>query len=291
MLAFAANSLLCRAALDAGHADAASFTALRLVSGALVLLALARMRAAAPPPARGAWASGTALFAYAILFSLAYLRIPAGTGALLLFAAVQLTMIGAGLRAGERPRPLEWTGLALSLLGLTLLARPGWQRPDPAGVALMLAAGVAWGVYTLRGRGAADAIAANAAGFARAAALSLAASGLAGLAAASGIGASAPAAPHVSAAGLALAVASGSVTSGLGYALWYAALRGLSASRAAVVQLSVPPLAALLGVLILDERLTERVAFSSLLILGGIGLALGSRTAAGHIARNAQTEQ
>jgi drug/metabolite transporter (DMT)-like permease len=146
-------------------------------------------------------------------------------------------------------------------------------------------------VYTLRGRGAADAIAANAAGFARAAALSLAASGLAALAAVSGIGASGHAAPHVSATGGALAVASGSVTSGLGYALWYAALRGLTASRAAIVQLSVPPLAALLAVLILDEPLTERLAFSSLLILGGIGLALASRAATAHIARNAQTEQ
>ena len=146
MLAFAANSLLCRAALAGRHADAASFTTLRLTGGAaaLSLLALARgPRRGAPS---SAWASAVILFAYAILFSLAYLRIPAGTGALLLFAAVQLTMIGAGLRAGERPRALEWAGLVVSLVGLVLLTRPGLTQPDPAGAASMLAAGVGWGL-------------------------------------------------------------------------------------------------------------------------------------------------
>jgi drug/metabolite transporter (DMT)-like permease len=264
MLAFAANSLLCRAALAGGHADAASFTTLRLASGALALGALARARGTVPPASGLAWGSAVALFAYAILFSLAYLRIPAGTGALLLFAAVQLTMIGAGLRGGERPRALEWLGLAVSLVGLVLLTRPGSSRPDPAGAALMLGAGAAWGVYSLRGRGAADAVAANAASFARAVPLALATS------AGFGLWATAQLTP----AGALLALASGSVTSGLGYAVWYAALRGLSATRAAIVQLSVPPLAAFAGVLVLGEIVSLRLVLASALILGGIALAI-----------------
>jgi len=267
MLAFALNSLLCRAALAGGHADAVSFTALRLVSGALALVLIARARGAAAPPARAAWGAALALFAYAILFSLAYLRIPAGTGALLLFAAVQLTMIGAGLRAGESPRALEWAGLAVSLAGLVILTLPGLARPDPLGAASMLAAGVGWGVYSLRGRGALDPVAANAASFTRA-------SGLALLAAAALVlgGGS-----HLSSTGAALALVSGAVTSGLGYAVWYAALRGLQATSAAIVQLSVPPLAAALGVLALGESVSLRLIGASALILGGIALAVVGR--------------
>jgi drug/metabolite transporter (DMT)-like permease len=264
MLAFAANSLLCRAALVGEYADAASFTTLRLASGALALGVLARARGSAAPPSRVAWGSALALFAYAIAFSLAYLRIPAGTGALLLFAAVQLTMIGAGLRGGERPKALEWVGLAVSLAGLVMLTRPGLSRPDPTGAALMLGAGVAWGVYSLRGRGAADAVAANASSFARAVPLALATSAAFGLLAAT----------RLTLAGVILAIASGALTSGLGYAVWYAALRGLTATRAAVVQLSVPPLAALGGVLVLGEDVTQRLVLASVLILGGIALAI-----------------
>jgi drug/metabolite transporter (DMT)-like permease len=264
MLAFAGNSLLCRAALAGRHADAASFTTLRLAGGAIALALLARARGSAAPPARKAWGSALALFAYAILFSLAYLRIPAGAGALLLFAAVQLTMIGAGLRAGERPRPLEWSGLAVSLAGLVVLARPGLERPDPLGVFVMLGAGVAWGVYSLRGRGVADAIAANASSFARALPLALAGSAAFGLLAAT----------RVTPLGVVLAFVSGAVTSGLGYALWYAALRGLTASLAAIVQLSVPPLAAFGGVLTLGESVSLRLVLASALILGGIALAI-----------------
>ena len=267
MLAFAANSLLCRAALAGGHADAASFTTLRLASGALALGLLARARRATPPASRLAWGSAVALFAYAILFSLAYLRIPAGTGALLLFAAVQLSMLGAGLRGGERPRALEWLGLAVSLVGLVLLTRPGSSRPDAAGAALMLGAGAAWGVYSLRGRGAADAVAANAASFARAVPLALATSAAFGLLATT----------HLTFAGVVLALASGALTSGLGYATWYAALRGLTATRAALVQLAVPPLAAFGGVLVLDESVSLRLVLASGLILGGIALAVAGR--------------
>jgi len=267
MLAFALNSLLCRAALAGGHADAASFTALRLVSGAGALVLLARARGAAPPPSRVAWGSALALLAYAILFSLAYLRISAGTGALLLFAAVQLTMIGAGLRAGEPPRALEWAGLAVSLSGLVLLTLPGLSRPDPLGAGLMLVAGVGWGVYSFRGRGAFDPVAANAAGFSRAALLALAPAAAALLTGAA----------HVTPAGAGLALVSGAVTSGLGYAVWYAALRGLAATSAAIVQLSVPPLAAGLGALLLGERVTLRLALASVLILGGIAIAVAGR--------------
>ena len=268
MLAFAANSLLCRAALAGGYADAASFTTLRLASGALALWLVAQSRGGASPAPRVAWGSALALFAYVALFSLAYLRIPAGIGALLLFAAVQLTMIGAGLRGGERPRALEWAGLAASLVGLLLLTRPGLTRPDPLGAASMIGAGAAWGVYSLRGRGAADAIAANAASFARAVPLALAAN--AAFALWAGV--------RLTPEGAALALASGGVTSGLGYAVWYAALRGLAATRAAIVQLSVPPLAAFGGVLVLGEVVSLRLLLASALILGGIALAiLGQR--------------
>lgn len=281
MLAFAANSLLCRAALAARHADAASFTTLRLVGGAVALSLLAWARGPRRAAASSAWASAVILFAYAILFSLAYLRVPAGTGALLLFAAVQLTMISAGLRAGERPRALEWAGLAVSLVGLVLLTRPGLAQPDPAGALSMLAAGIAWGLYSLRGRGVADPVAANAAAFARAIPFALAASAVFALAAEA----------HVTPAGVALALASGALTSGLGYAIWYAALRGLSAMRAAIVQLSVPPLAAALAVLTLGESVSLRLLLASVLILGGIALALVGRGRETHIAQNVQTEQ
>ena len=266
MAAFAANSLLCRAALAGGHADAATFTVLRLAGGALVLGLLARARGV--PAAGPGWGAAGALLVYALGFSLAYLRIPAGVGALLLFAAVQLTMIGAGLRAGERPRRLEWAGLALSLAGLAVLARPGLARPDPGGALLMLGAGAAWGLYSLRGRRGGDAVAVNAASFARATPLALAASALA----------LALGATRLDPRGALLALASGGLASGLGYALWYAALPGLSAARAAIVQLSVPPLAAAGGVILLGEAFSPRLLLASLLILGGIALAvLGHR--------------
>lgn len=268
MIAFAANSLLCRAALVGGHVDAWSFTTLRLVSGALILGILARARPSTRPSNAFAWRSAVALFAYAIGFSLAYLRIPAGVGALLLFGAVQVTMIGAGLRAGERPRVVEWTGLGLSVAGLVVLTRPGLARPDLVGALLMIAAGVAWGVYSLRGRRSADAVMVNAASFARAVPLALCASVLA-----LSLGVT-----RLDAVGALLAVASGALASGLGYAIWYAALRGLTATRAAIVQLSVPPLAAAGGVLVLGEDFSARLVTASCLILGGIALAvLGSR--------------
>lgn len=265
MGAFAANSLLCRSALAGGEADALTFTSVRMATGALSLSLLAR-RPRAPRAEEGRIASAGALFAYALAFSLAYTRIPAAVGALALFGAVQATMIGWGLRSGERPAAGEWLGLALSLGGLLGLAVPGFAAPDPFGAALMIAAGAAWGVYSLRGRASREPLAANAGAFARSAPLALAASALGLL-----IGP-----PRLSLAGLGLATASGAVASGLGYAVWYAALRGLTATQAAVVQLSVPPLAAAGGVLLLGESLSARLVACGLAILGGVALALAS---------------
>src|SRR5512143_636014 len=267
MVAFASNSLLCRAALDGRHADAASFTLLRLGGGALALGLLARALGSPRPADRGAWGTAVALFAYALAFSLAYRRVPAAVGALLLFAAVQLTMVLAGLRTGERPRALEWVGHALSVGGVVVLTRPGLARADPVGAALMLLAGAAWGVYSLRGRGAGHAVARNAATFARTLPLALVAA-----ATSAAVGGA-----NVDAAGAGLALASGALASGLGYALWYAALRGLTATRAALVQLSVPPLAAAGGVVLLGEALSARLLVSSVLVLGGIALAVTGR--------------
>lgn len=264
LLAFAANSLLCRAALGPGLVviDAASFTTVRIASGAAALLVVALLRRSRP--AHGSWASAAALFAYAIAFSLAYRLIPAGAGAFLLFGSVQVTMIGTDLVRGGRPRPAEWAGLLLSLGGLAYLAAPGAQSLSARGALLMAAAGVAWGIYSLRGRGTTDPASVTTDNFLRAVPLALAASlvsgGVTGLAASG-------------ARGLALAAISGAVTSGLGYVLWYAALRSLSATRAAVVQLSVPVLAAAGGVLLLGEAPSPRLLSAAPIILGGVALA------------------
>ncbi|MCL4806221.1 MAG: DMT family transporter [Thermoanaerobaculia bacterium] len=269
MAAFAANSLLCRAALGPGLVDAATFTSVRLLSGALVLALLVRLTRPAARVARDLRAAA-ALFVYALAFSLAYTRIPAALGALLLFGAVQVTMVGRGLAAGERPGRAEWAGIVLSFGGLVALTLPGLRQGDPGGALLMVGAGVAWGVYSLLGRSSrGDPLAANATHFATAVPLAL----LVSLASA-GFGA-----PKLSAPGLGLAVASGALASGLGYAVWYAALRGLSSTQAALVQLSVPPLAALGGVLLLGEDVTLRLALSAAAILGGIALAATSRRA------------
>lgn len=265
MAAFAANSVLCRAALGPGRVDAASFTTLRVASGALALALLVHGRGGSGPAPRDLRASA-ALFVYALGFSLAYVRIPAALGALLLFGAVQVTMVGRGLATGERPRPAEWLGLGLSVSGLLALTLPGARGGgDLPGALLMLGAGTAWGVYSLLGRASGgDPLAANATRFAWAVPMTL----LASLAAA-------PAAPpRVTAVGALLAVLSGALASGLGYALWYAALKDLSATRAALVQLSVPPLAALGGVALLGEAVTIRLVLSAAAILGGIALAL-----------------
>lgn len=269
MMAFTANSLLCRMALQQLSIDAASFGSVRLVSGALVLWTIVRLRGGPPAQAHTDWLAAMMLWAYVAGFSFAYLTLPAGTGALILFGAVQLTMFAAGLRAGERFTPAAWAGFALAVAGLLYLVSPGLAAPPLAGTLLMAAAGIAWGVYSLRGRGAGEPVAATAGNFLRAAPLAL----LVSAASLVIVGA-----PHASATGIALAVTSGAITSGLGYVVWYAALPHLTSLRAATMQLSVPPLAALGGVWWLSEALTMRLVLASAAILGGIALVLFSRS-------------
>lgn len=264
MVAFAANSLFCRLALRETGIDAASFTTLRLVSGALVLWLLVRLRGGANSGKHGSWASALALFAYAAAFSFAYRTLPAGAGALLLFGAVQATMIGYGLWRGERLGPRQSGGMALAAAGLVGLLLPGLSAPPLQGAVLMLASGVAWGIYSLRGRGVANPAASTAGNFLRAVPFALALS-LAQLSSAS-----------VDAAGAAYAVASGALASGLGYALWYGALPMLRATTAATVQLSVPVLAALGAAAFLGEAITLRLVLASLAVLGGIALVIRS---------------
>lgn len=268
MLAFAANSLLCRLALGQNLIDAASFATVRVVSGAamlsLIMLPRWRMRGRA----RADWRSAAMLFTYVACFSFAYLTLSAGTGALILFSAVQLTMFSVALRSGEHFALLSWLGLAAALFGLVYLVSPGLAAPDPLGALLMTLAGIAWGIYSLRGRNAADALTSTASNFICAAPLVVAVS----LLFMNGF--------HVSRTGLALAVVSGAVASGLGYVIWYAALRGLSGTRAATVQLSVPVIAAFGGVVLLSEQVTLRLLVASVATLGGVWIVLVQRTRA-----------
>jgi drug/metabolite transporter (DMT)-like permease len=269
MLAFAGNSLLCRAALQGGHIDAASFTTIRIVAGALALWLIVRVQRCGAAPA-GSWPSAFALFAYAAAFSFAYLTLTAATGALLLFGAVQATMIGWGFWRGERLGGWQLLGGACALGGLIGLLLPGLSAPPLHGAVLMLVAGIAWGVYSLRGKGAGDPLQATAGNFVRAVPFALVASlGVLAWGARSDV------------AGAALAVASGAVTSGIGYAIWYTALPGLKAASAATVQLSVPPLAALGGVIALGEPPTLRLLLASIAILGGIALVIAEKRRVG----------
>ncbi len=265
MLAFAANSLLCRLALQQGSIDPASFASLRLVSGAVVLFAIVRLQSGPPAPRHADGVAALMLFVYVAFFSFAYVTLSAGTGALILFGAVQLTMLGAGLRAGERFALTAWVGLSLAVIGLVYLLSSGVTAPPLQGAALMTVAGIAWGVYSLRGRKVANPLAATAGNFVRAAPLAL------------GLNLLFVSQAHGNTAGIALAVASGALTSGVGYVVWYAALPRLTAMRAAAVQLSVPMLAALGGVVLLSEALTPRLLVASVAILGGIALVLVAR--------------
>lgn len=263
LIAFAANSLLCRMALGGELIDPVSFTALRLASGAAVLAPLSRLSGGLRPlSAAGSWLSGLALFVYAISFSLAYVSLDTGMGALILFGTVQIAMIGAGLWWGERPHVLVWLGLAAALGGLAYLVWPGIAAPDGLGATLMAVAGAAWGTYSLRGRGEAAPVSATAGNFLRT--VPMAAVG----------GALAVSIAHAESAGIILALVSGTLTSGLGYVVWYRALRGLTATRAAVVQLLVPVIAAFGGVIFLAERLSLRLTVASVLILGGVAMAV-----------------
>ena len=264
MLAFAGNSLLCRLALKDTAIDAASFTSLRILSGALTLWLLLRLRSGHRASA-GSWFAAGALLAYAAAFSFAYLQLDAGVGALLLFGAVQISMLAWGFYRGERFNPLTSAGLLLALGGLLALLLPGASAPALGSALLMLLAGVAWGAYSLLGRGVTDPLAATAGNFLRAVPLALVVSTLL-LSNARWDG-----------PGLIYALLSGALTSGIGYAIWYTALRGLRAFQAATVQLSVPILAALAGSLLLDEVLSLRLLLSAIAVLGGIALVLGAK--------------
>lgn len=257
MIAFAGNSLLCRLALTSSTIDAASFTTIRLASGAVMLAVLASRRIQG---ARfgGNWLSASALLAYAAGFSFAYVSLPAATGALLLFGAVQATMIGFGLYVGERPNVWQYAGILLALTGLLVLLLPGLEAPPLGGALLMMTAGISWGVYSLRGRGRGHPTQETAGNFLRAVPLALVISAVMFRTA------------RYDAHGVMLAVASGAVTSGLGYAIWYTVLPALRATTAATVQLSVPAIAALGGVLVLGEPITPRLALASCAILGGV---------------------
>jgi drug/metabolite transporter (DMT)-like permease len=262
MTAFATNSVLCRMALGAHAVDAASFTAVRLVSGAVTLAALTLFLRGYHALTAGSWLSGFELFLYAVAFSFAYLSLSAGTGALILFGSVQATMIISGLRSGERPHMLQWAGLAIALAGLIYLVFPGITAPSPGGSLLMAMAGVAWGLYSLRGRGVEDPLSRTSGNFIRAVPFAAVvwASGVQGL--------------HAEPRGILLALLSGTLASGIGYVIWYSALRGLSSTRAATVQLSVPVLAAFGGVIFLAEVVTLRLVIASILILGGVALTV-----------------
>ena len=266
MVAFASNSLLNRFALGQDAIDAASYTTIRLTSGAVMLFMIASLqRKKGRNILRGSWISAAFLFLYAITFSFAYLSLTAGTGALILFGSVQITMIIAALSSGERPHILEWIGLFLALGGLIYLVFPGLAAPSPLGSALMAIAGIAWGFYSIRGRGSNNPLAATAGNFVYAVPMIV----LIRLVSLSNI--------HVSTNGILLATLSGALASGMGYVIWYAALRGLTTIRAAIVQLSVPVIAAWSGVIFLAENISLRLLVAGVFILGGIALAVFSR--------------
>ncbi len=271
LLAFAANSVLCRLALGHGTVDPATFTLVRLLSGAVALVGIrAATRGARKQGAVRAkvWISAALLFLYAAPFSFAYVSLSAGTGALILFACVQATMLVGAMRAGERFRWMEAVGLAIALGGLTYLVFPGLSAPNPLASALMAIAGIAWGLYSLRGRASTDPIGDTTRNFVLAVPFAVV------------VSAFAMGRAHVSSRGILVAAASGAIASGLGYVAWYAALRGLTRIRASVVQLLVPIVAAVAGILLLGETLTLHLVLSAALILGGVAVAVASRPTA-----------
>lgn len=268
LIAFAANSILARAALTETAIDPVSFTAIRIVSGALVLWLIVRARPGLAD-GRGSWGSALALFAYAIAFSVAYLSLTAATGALLLFGAVQVTMVSWSLFSGNRLTPRQWIGFALALAGLVWLLLPGLAAPPAIPAALMITAGVAWGIYTLRAKGAGDPTRVTASNFLLASLPAL----VVAIVFVSGA--------SVDFAGVVLASASGALASGLGYAVWYAALKHIQTSTAAVAQLSVPVITAIAGVGLLAEPLSLRLVLAGIAVLGGIALVVVRQRASG----------
>jgi len=261
LIGFASNSLLTRGALATGQLDAATFMSVRLLTGALTLWLLARLRSG-PTTEHGSWTSAAALAGYAIGFTLAYERISASVGALVLFGAVQITMIGTGLVRGERPARVDWIGVTLAVAGLLVFTVPGANAPDPLGTAMMAFAGACWGVYSLAGRGSRDPLGATAGNFALAS--------LAGIA----FSAVSLGEMHVTPSGLWLAAASGSLASGVGYTLWYSALPSLAAWRAGVVQMVVPILTALAAAALLGESISGRLLVATGCVTAGVLLTI-----------------
>jgi len=260
LVAFAANSLLCRMALGGNLIDPVSFTTIRLASGTLALFPVSRMLATSEDSrkAAGSWPSALALFAYAVAFSLAYVSLSTGIGALILFGSVQVTMISVALKSGEKLRSVQWAGLITALIGLIGLVLPGISAPHPIGALLMCVAGISWGVYSIRGKNAPAPAIMTSGNFLRSVPLAA----IASLVAVSSF--------HLERSGILLAVASGAVTSGMGYVLWYTVLKRLTTTQAAVVQLLVPVLAAFGGVAFLSEGISLRLVAASVLILGGV---------------------
>ena len=264
MIAFAANSILCRMALGDNAIDAASFTTVRVVSGAVTLGLIILLRSGRFSE-KPDWRSVAALFGYMIFFSFAYLTLSAGTGALVLFGAVQITMFIVALQSGETFSGLSWFGLVVAFAGLVYLVSPGVTAPDPLGAVLMAVAGIAWGAYSLFGRSAAKPTEATALNFIWSVPLVLITSVFF------------RGDVQLSMEGIVLAIASGTLASGLGYAIWYAALKGLKATSAATVQLSVPVIAAIAGVILLFEDVTLRLVVASMATLGGVAIVLSQR--------------
>ena len=263
MIAFAANSVLCRLALTRSSIDPATFTTVRLLAGAIVLALIVSVRGG-ERRGSGNWLSALALFAYAVAFSFAYIGLSAGAGALLLFGAVQVTMVGFGWWSGERLRSWQWLGVLIAVAGLVGFVLPGFSAPPISAALLMLVAGIAWGAYSLRGRGAGDPTTVTAGNFLRAVPMAL-------------ILVIATQSFNYDLAGLGYAIASGAITSGLGYVIWYATVPALKASTAGVVQLTVPLIAAVGGVIVLGEVFTARLVIASLAVLGGIALVVVER--------------
>jgi drug/metabolite transporter (DMT)-like permease len=264
MVCFAANSVLCRMGLKGDAIDASRFTIIRLASGAAVLSLILLAARRRPSRTDGNWISAAMLFLYAMTFSFAYVSLAAGTGALILFGAVQLTMILGAMRSGERLSPPEWLGGFVAFGGLVVLTSPGLTAPSLLGSLLMAVAGISWGFYSLLGRGAANPLGDTAGNFVRTLPFLI----VPIVFLAPGV--------HTSMKGVLLAVASGAVASGMGYAVWYSALRGLTATQAALVQLTAPVLAAAGGVVFLSEGVSLRLVISAVMVLGGVGLAVAS---------------
>ncbi len=266
LLAFAGNSVLCRLALGDAVIDAASFTAIRLLSGIVVLMALLLVtKNDKKPVSKGSWFAAILLFVYAITFSFAYISLDTGTGALILFGSVQLTMIITSLALGHKLHYSEWLGVLIAFLGFFYLVKPSLSTPSFTGFVLMVMSGIAWGGYTLKGRGSINPISDTRYNFLR----TLPFVFLLIILSLQDI--------HLSSSGVILAILSGAIASGIGYAIWYIALRGLTVIQASVVQLLVPIIAALGGILLVNEMITLRLALSTLMVLGGILIVIIGR--------------